>query len=493
MTQPDTKTWELVAGVYTLKDLRQLNVVVGRNGCGKSSILKAAEQSRANSGGGIVRYVTPERGGALVYSPHLELQALTQHGWVRDQRRANQYADFKPQVMALFRLLEMRVLRGVEASYINSSQGTPTFESYIQMVNSLLDYIEIRRAESVFQVFDKKTQTEIPHTSISSGESEIISLAIECLTFASEVEAATQSILFIDEPDVHLHPDLQARFVTFLMRLCSEYGFSVIMATHSTAMLAPLASRQDAAVAFMQSGQTELSFTSVDTRLSSIIPVFGAHPLSAVFNDKKILLLEGDDDVRLWQQAIRSSQGQLTLFPVSCGGKGEMSKYETAVNSIAPAIYENPVAYSLQDRDGSGGEPESSGIVRKLRLGCRASENLLLSDESLTCAKADWHTVQQRLDAWLIGSEGHPYYEDLLRFKNEGYDRQSADLKSIRSILAAVGLALNKDWAVHVGQVVGKIANGEIAVVDSPSSVAAYLGPEVVRDLVGDSTPTAAV
>ncbi len=47
----------------------------------------------------------------------------------------------------------------------------------------------------------------------------MISLGIECLVFEKESASAKENILFLDEPDVHLHPDLQVRLCHFIRDL----------------------------------------------------------------------------------------------------------------------------------------------------------------------------------------------------------------------------------------------------------------------------------
>jgi predicted ATP-dependent endonuclease of OLD family len=70
-----------------------------------------------------------------------------------------------------------------------------------------------------FKIFSKATENEIQPAEISSGEAELISLGIEASAFAQELDVEKANYLFLDEPDVHLHPDLQDRLVKFLTDL----------------------------------------------------------------------------------------------------------------------------------------------------------------------------------------------------------------------------------------------------------------------------------
>lgn len=46
----------------------------------------------------------------------------------------------------------------------------------------------------------------------------------------------------------------------------------------------------------MRRGQVSLDFKTVTDTDRSILPIFGAHPLSNVLNQSPIFLVEGEDD-----------------------------------------------------------------------------------------------------------------------------------------------------------------------------------------------------
>ena len=56
---------------------------------------------------------------------------------------------------------------------------------------------------------------------LSSGEAQILSLGIDILTTVAtwHAEGREKNLLLIDEPDAHIHPDLQVRFAEFVARL----------------------------------------------------------------------------------------------------------------------------------------------------------------------------------------------------------------------------------------------------------------------------------
>ena len=122
---------------------------------------------------------------------------------------------------------------------------------------------------------------------------------------------------------------------------------TLILATHSTALLAGLAEIEDVHVAFMKRKQTDLVFKKITDIDRTILPMFGAHPLSNVFNQAPIFLVEGEDDERIWQQAIRSSRGKISVFPCVINGNRNFLEFETEVNNIISSIYDNARGFSL--------------------------------------------------------------------------------------------------------------------------------------------------
>jgi predicted ATPase len=470
---------------YDVRGLGKVNVLLGKNGCGKSTLLKAVEASVA--GRVVTQYITPERGGSLKYASHIEQNISNDPAWLVHSRRANQFEQFRQQTVYQYRLLELQVLRAIEAHVKAKRDGEPElFDTVVDRVNALLDNIQVARNGTNFDLVSKRTGGLVNAENISSGEAELVSLGIECLYFAMRGLGDAEKILFLDEPDVHLHPDLQVRFAHFVIDLVERYSFRVIIATHSTALLSALNGYHSARFALMRSGDRFLDFKSVDDEYRKILPVFGAHPLSNVFNQTPILLVEGEDDERIWQQAVRSANGRIKLYPVVCETVSAMHGYETKVNSLVEAVYDNAKAYSLRDGDDDEtAQIDDLGPVVRMKLACRAAENLLLSSEVLHKAGVDWDTVRERIENWLAGVTSHPKHAAVAAFRDGGYNRRWADLKEIRMLMVGDFMASNKPWEVLVGQVLAslKAENMQYSQADE-HSIHAYLGAKVVSNLL---------
>jgi len=443
---------------FSLTNINKINVVLGKNGCGKSHLLKQLEQGLKAGQAHIakVRYISPERGGVLQYEPSID-QAISQNlEWIDNNRRKNQSDNFRAQSATLFRRLELLVLREIEQESQKKDFKPRSFETAIEALNKLLDRVRLKRDDRrAFAIIDRETLHEAAPADISSGEAELISLGIEFLSFAKECIPGKENFLLVDEPDVHLHPDLQDRLAGFMADVIKDAPFTLILATHSTALLAGLAARDNTHVAFMRRKDTTLTFKPVSDTDRAILPIFGAHPLSNVFNQSPILLLEGEDDERMWQQAVRSGKGKVRVFPCVVDGLPNFSDFETEVNNILESVYDNALGYSLRDKDQQPELIEDVGRIVRMRLGCRAAENLMLSDEVLALAGIDWPAVQKRIGEWAVANGGHQYHSEVKAFIDGGFDRKDFDLKTIRNIL--IGLFSNKPWEVLVGQAIAAL------------------------------------
>lgn len=470
---------------YNLKNLNKINIVLGKNGCGKSIMLREVEKGISSKLDiyGKSKYITPERGGVLVIDAGIEQSITNSDHYLSDERRMNQSPSFRQQTVAQYKTLELLVLREIEGTSKRDDKGYK-FSLFIDKINSLLDNIEIKKSNSTFKIYKKGTEDELPPRGISSGESELICLGIECLVFSKECEMRKENILFLDEPDVHLHPDLQYRLMDFLQDLVSEVNFKVLIATHSTAILGALRESKDTRIAFMSFNQKNLEFNPVSNVYKKILPVFGAHPLSNVFNEASPLLVDGEDDERIWQQAIRSSSGKIHVYPCSVDGCGNMNDFEQETQIIIKTIYDNAKGYSLRDRDTSPDEEinDLPPIVR-MKLSCRNAENLLLTDEVLDSLNTNWSKVKILIDEWLQKNTSHPHHTIIQKFKNEGYDRKNYDLKEIRNDLMGI-IGDNKPWEIVVGRAIAKLSRSGNENFSEDGKLIAYLGKKLVENII---------
>ncbi len=471
--------YENVSG-FSLINIAQKNLLLGKNGSGKSFFLRNIQSALKNfPTTGKVRYISPERAGMLNYEPSIDNAISNQANYLDNIRSNNQIGNFKEQSVALYRKLELLTLREIETEHTQVGYVPKTFQNVIDKINSLLDRIYIQRSDVGFAFLNRSNNQPASPQEISSGESEVVSLAIEFLSFLKECDKTRINFLLIDEPDVHLHPDLQDRLANFISTEIVTSYLTVIIASHSTSFIGTLSRDTTSRIAFMHHGDTRIEFKEITETIKDILPMFGAHPLSNIFNEAPILLVEGEDDERIWQQAVRSSIGRINVYPCVAGDIHSLNEYELQANTIITAVYDRAIGFSLRDRDEDVGEIDDVGVIRRMRLSCRAAENLLLSDDVLQKAGTTWENVQSLISAFIQESISHPYHTAMKNFRDNGLDRKGANLKEIRLILA--GFISNKPWEVLVGQTIAGLQQQNV--LRTEDSLLNYLGDKVVTEI----------
>jgi len=125
-------------------------------------------------------------------------------------------------------------------------------------------------------------------------------------------------------------------------------------------------------------------------------------------------------------------------------------------------------------------ELDDKTIVKRMRLFCRASENLLLSDDVLNLLRLNWEKMVGVMEDWLLKYPDHPQYEDMRTFKTTGYDRLRCDVKNLRNVFLML-VGSQKPWEVAVGQAIAGLLSGNS--LDGEHSLTAYLGPKLVDAL----------
>lgn len=469
---------------YKITNADKINTLLGKNGSGKSIFLTKLESHYASEQTKNFKYITPERAGTLTYEPSVERNIERDGNWLSNDRRKNQTTQFKHQSISQYRKLQLLYYQELDNDMQQRRDENHTFEKTILgKINSLLENIEIKPTTNGIETFVKGTTTKISTDKISSGESELISLAIECLVFAKESDMDKQNFLLLDEPDVHLHPDLQYKLGQFLKELAVEYELIIFIATHSTAFVGAFTDYENATFGLISFEQKEIDFKKINEVYKRILPVFGAHPLSNLFNEAPIFLIEGEDDLRIWQQAIRTSEGRLKIYPVDIDGIDHFAEYEKSIIDIVNSIYDSPIAYSVRDKDEIEDDIDDIPPLKRYRLVCRAAENLILSDEVLGSLGVDWETLKKRIDIWIDNRDDHPKFEKMREFQQSGYDRLSFKLKEIRNILIGE-TGTSKPWEVAVGQIVGRLAKGDIVKDFSEGKISSFIGQDLIDEII---------
>jgi len=490
----ETKTEKVIIGTNNarLESCTPLNIILGRNGAGKSRLLRAiAELGNPNTSRTF--YISPERAGVFRRDGNMTTNMEQNPHYLEQVRRRNQADNFKAG--SAHRLRELRdsynskILNTPELRYNTSV----SFEaSILPRISGLLANIRVEFSERGF-TFKSPLDQVVEPNDLSSGESEAITLAAEILSFFENIDESMPNTLLLDEPDVHLHPDLQARLGHFILTSLAQLTegqrekTAVCIATHSTALVSSLASSSYTSVGIKNFDDWTVRQVQAKEELRKIAPFFG-HPLSLALSNDVLLIVEGEDDERVFQQAGRTSQGRIKLFPVLAASVDQQTVLETYCNKVVGALFDNPVAYSLRDGDGKSGVFPDIGVVKRFRLDCYAIENALLTDECLQALGCDsWDTFIAKAQDWLSknpSNQGATLVSKLIgsqdRLRNE-------KIKSIRDVICGI-CEVKKPWEVVVGQCLGNLKE---ATPTSDHSLAAYFGVDAAKILLDlpEATP----
>ena len=435
---------------WSLKKLNHINVLLGRNGSGKSLLLRGLRDGQME----IAHYVVPERTGEISFEAGLMLDMLNPTGR-RNQSASNFSSNYRQQVVTRIQAYYTR--RGTKK--ISEIKHDP--EELLQSLGLILpDFLVSVKAETPFYSLERlKDGAKVTTVSdLSSGESQLLSIGFDILTMVGvwDLDAQAERLLLIDEPDAHIHPDLQVKFADFLCEVQQKYNVQVIVATHSTTLMAALGQFGGDSVSlfFMESERSDLVGEHFNRVTKEISAILGGHLIMGPLFSMPIMLVEGDDDYRVWLQVARSG---VDICVLPCNGE-EIRRYQRLLERVLSALSENPKTRGIALRDGDKPLPRRSpqspqNYIPYMRLNCHETENLYMTDEVL--ALIGYETREDAYNKVQAEAKNFGAKKDLLRRIGE-LDPQTGDFKEIVACIAEILDPKRVLWSVRLGQILGK-------------------------------------
>ncbi len=191
-----------------------------------------------------------------------------------------------------------------------------------------------------------------------------------------------------------------------------------------------------------------------------------------------LLLVEGDDDSRIWSQVPRHHVVDFAVIP--CGGD-EIKEYQKTLEQIFSCLLdpvESAIGFALLDGDKNPPVPDSDNpqnFIRFLQLNCHEAENLYLTDEVLAVLELTWPDAKEKIKA---AAHKHGEKQPLLA-QVDDWDRQRHDLKGVINEVAKILDDKNLPWTVRVGKIVGSIRpTGQLGEFLGDDLINALWGPE---------------
>ncbi len=257
--------------------------------------------------------------------------------------------------------------------------------------------------------------TTLPIDSLSSGEREVFKIVFDLLLRSPE-----DCIIFIDEPEIHLHPELSFRLLRTLETIGQRNQF--VLCTHSADIIT---SALDHTVIFIRPPGTAenqaLRINTTDPQIDTLRQL--GETVGVVSLGRRIVLIEGREksvDRYVYGALIREKFPDLVLAP--SGGRQTILSFTDVISNVLDKTVWGIDFYMLSDRDASIPdaklhelETTSCGRLRFLKR--YHIENYFLDEETIAelfrdlAGPTDWTCdpaqVNVRLRAIAGDSIGH--------------------------------------------------------------------------------------
>lgn len=408
-----------------------LMLIAGPNGCGKSTLLHVI---RTTYGYHDIVYIGPHRAmrRQQVQQRHLisarisveellqraDIQGFEGISLVGGSRDPWSYDDSSNYLKHSLCQIEVDRSQAIAARYdqfgeISKGSLPDPWKPLRDLTNNLLPHLTFHRIDAsnrdaircLWTVHSKNIVVDIDD--LSSGEKSIIQMFYpliehEIREILSEIqgnptpETSTNKCILVDEPELHLHPNLQQKVLDYFRVLTTGSSTQVILATHSPTMvesasfeelflLRPLELISDEENQLVQVADNE-------ERLKYLREVFGA--TSNITALQPIVVVEGvseKDAVRVaadrkLYRALHPGFDHVTLLPG--GGKGQCKALLDVLGPALSSFSTNLKAMALLDRDQAVVESRSDVFLLPVAM----IENFLLDPNSI------WEAIQSVIE-----------------------------------------------------------------------------------------------
>ncbi len=390
------------------------------------------------------------------------------------------------------------------------------FSPLKRLVSTLLPHLEFRgisfRDEDdigvTFRLPAAQPPKEVDLNDLSSGEKAVLLLFMPLIETeidrllarliepgSSDSKSAVDRLLLIDEPEEHLHPELQGRVLTYLREEATRGGLQAVLATHSPAIL-DLATDSELFVLNrpLADGRNQLArvATSMD-RLDALKELVG-NPY-VLTTGRTVILVEGPPgdsratDVRLLDR-LHPAATRFTFVPM--GGRGTVL---SAVRGLRDQISEarfGITVLGLVDRDRDG--PEQDSVVA---WAFATIENILVMDSAaITTAiavTAYTNVDEGRVDS-ILERVAHGLRDDEVRMRVSEAMRTrtirigGATVDQVTDALRweAARLEAESQDETHIADIVAHAREVVDTALSDGSFRRKFRGRELIRGLLGE-------
>ncbi|MBN1665144.1 MAG: ATP-binding protein [Deltaproteobacteria bacterium] len=233
---------------------------------------------------------------------------------------------------------------------------------------------------------------------LSSGEREVLNIAFDFL-----LRSPSDCIVFVDEPELHLHPELSSKLISTLKSAGKNNQF--ILCSHSPDIIS--SSLEDTVIFLTPPGENSVNQAVVlkpDDQSTEALNRLG-HSVGVVSLGKKIVLIEGTKaslDKQTYVHILKNRFPELVLLPG--GGKGNLAAFDQVAEKVLTKTMWGIDFYMLADRDALG---DSSTMPRSVGGRFRTLSKYHLENYFLDAnILARVFQIMEPADSWLCKPDG---------------------------------------------------------------------------------------
>lgn len=299
---------------------------------------------------------------------------------------------------------------------------TPFREAFSQLLGpKVLAAADIQKQALMYEHEGQKRAID----TLSSGEKEVLNIAFDFI-----LRKPSDCIVFFDEPELHLHPELLIKLISTLKSVGNNNQF--ILISHSPDVIS--SSLEDSVIFLTPpdeaSSNQGVLVTPQDENTEALSRL--GQSVGVVSLGKKIVLIEGKSsslDKQTYTHILKNRFSNLVLLP--SGGKGNLQTFEVILQQVLDKAIWGVNFYMLADRDAVPAntpseqlQDDSSGRFRALSK--YHLENYFLDSETLALCfsqmedESSWLRSPQQIDKALreIALEHIGYAASLITSKH---------------------------------------------------------------------------
>lgn len=212
--------------------------------------------------------------------------------------------------------LKMKDLQGIQQSLREDKDinfdSLQEIRSFFNEFFSPMEFDDVYLDKNPFQFLVKTPRGKIDIDELSSGEKEILNTFIHFHQLKPE-----NSIILFDEPDVHLHPELERKYLSVLRKLGENNQFFIT--THSPEMMIEAGNDALFTIIKYQNDLNENQFVKVsnNSEIHSVLSnIMGSKGFVSL--NRKVIFIEGEyssTDIQLFEKLYPNNIYNITFIP----------------------------------------------------------------------------------------------------------------------------------------------------------------------------------